>query len=1194
MGTEEPEAAVAAPAAAPEQPKKKDPWPAPKELERWLMMSSKDTDPGAGFLRRMLLINPAYGAYLTSSEELAELVMSFAKKFRSKLQSCSSPVKPAELYEPICEVVWKVIGHIMHTIIELQDNQHLPVPQMALGQIKMLLQTNEELSRQLKENRRAYLKELALLRDKDRRLSAKAANAIQSLSDEPVYFYEPLSYVLDEHTKDFVKEVIEERMKLEMRSEPAPEEVDEGARLREMQEMENELRKVRGELKAARTEASRNEMAAGRAEEMAAKLKAELAKLKEEQVVTKQEYVEARSEIGDLKAMIEDLNNRIRKTQSELNVAAKGAQGGDAVLTELKELQSQYDDVLEQLRRLKEQMAQMEADKKEQDRKMQEMKDNLSAASDAAARNASQPKEVVEKAGATVTKVVKDDSGMENLTRQHEEIEKKLRETIRKLEEALDEERLKKGPSATTVVHVPSEVVEGGKKKKGGLTEADLKDAVRKAQDALKEKLNEMKEEMDRLKAELEACQQELAQMKKDAKKGAKNDGNLEDELMKAKQWQYKYEELLKLYEAAQAKIMDLEDKINLLIDKLRHYGGDAAVAATLAEIGLEAPTRKREKKKKAWERLYDDAVRRMGEKRARAEKERLQEEAYIARLKAVVALARSRSMAKQVEALAILQKAKAECEARYHDALDGFHERHRDVLEGEFVEVVDFGGGVGGVRCDRCGHTMRFGPHDGARNTDSTKELWMTRSLSTRQEEASADGSPEKRLSQSSGMDGLTPLQSRRLKPSASEASPLQSTLRTTRQEPIDPEMSIMHVRGHSPTRSRSPGQGADGVGGAPAGAGAGWHPVSGFGPLSGNASPDASSLHPHNFHLDTAPTSGSPSGGAQQVLMTRSLKNVASTTSLGGSLPAAPSKRSMSSTWNAGANAENRGQNRSTSPGILSGGGSVPGRDASPPPLRSNNGVGVPAGHGGQQMPWRQPDESASEPRMHVAAPTLDSSLPWKRQARPPPPPPATRGSPSPGPSPTSGFGGRAPGPDWVPVPGRVPSTGALDPLQSNSRFGMPAGTPAGDQPASREGMRSTVSGGKPASRSPRNRQPPHSSSAGGDQEDGQRGSAHGAGVAKAGSSLSMARSMPVLRKDGAVPLMSVNMSSTSGSFGSRPDIGSIPKTPLRSKQRLPDRDGRPIAGHDIPGQKFLVTPLASQQSMAAGVPVKVVIPP
>merc|ERR1740130_2306544 len=105
--------------------------------------------------------------------------------------------------------------------------------------------------------------------------------------------------------------------------------------------------------------------------------------------------------------------------------------------------------------------------------------------------------------------------------------------------------------------------------------------------------------------------------------------------------------------------------------------------------------------------------------------------------------------MAKQVEALAILQKAKAECEARYHDALDGFRERHRDVLEGEFVEVVDFGGGVGGVRCDRCGHTMRFGPHDGPRNTDSTKELWMTRSLSMRQEEASADGSPEKRLSQ-------------------------------------------------------------------------------------------------------------------------------------------------------------------------------------------------------------------------------------------------------------------------------------------------------------------------------------------------------------------------------------------------------------------------------------------------------------
>merc|ERR1712048_571903 len=109
------------------------------------------------------------------------------------------PIQPDELYEPLLEVVWRVVGHTFHTFMELQDNQNLPVPQMALGQIKMLLQTNEELSRQLKENRRAYLKELVLLREKaGRQLSENAQRAVESLQEEPVMFYEPLSYVLDE------------------------------------------------------------------------------------------------------------------------------------------------------------------------------------------------------------------------------------------------------------------------------------------------------------------------------------------------------------------------------------------------------------------------------------------------------------------------------------------------------------------------------------------------------------------------------------------------------------------------------------------------------------------------------------------------------------------------------------------------------------------------------------------------------------------------------------------------------------------------------------------------------------------------------------------------------------------------------------------------------------------------------------
>merc|ERR1719310_1059065 len=113
-------------------------------------------------------------------------------------------------------------------MIELNQGSDLPVPQVALGQVKMLLRTNEELSRQLKESRRAYLKELVLLREKSRTISEKGQAAVDSLTDDPVMFYEPLSYILDDATKDFVKEVIEERLRLEMRRPTeAPEPVQE-------------------------------------------------------------------------------------------------------------------------------------------------------------------------------------------------------------------------------------------------------------------------------------------------------------------------------------------------------------------------------------------------------------------------------------------------------------------------------------------------------------------------------------------------------------------------------------------------------------------------------------------------------------------------------------------------------------------------------------------------------------------------------------------------------------------------------------------------------------------------------------------------------------------------------------------------------------------------------------------------------
>merc|ERR1712187_710375 len=77
------------------------------------------------------------------------------------------------------------------------------------------------------EARRSYLRELAAHRDKQRKPTAKTARALASLAEDPIMFYEPLDVVLDEPTKQFVREVVEERIKLEMQVGGMKEEIQE-------------------------------------------------------------------------------------------------------------------------------------------------------------------------------------------------------------------------------------------------------------------------------------------------------------------------------------------------------------------------------------------------------------------------------------------------------------------------------------------------------------------------------------------------------------------------------------------------------------------------------------------------------------------------------------------------------------------------------------------------------------------------------------------------------------------------------------------------------------------------------------------------------------------------------------------------------------------------------------------------------
>jgi len=132
----------------------------------------------------------------------------------------------------------------------------------------------------LSEARRAYLRELTEHRDKQRQLSVKAQRALASLQDSPVMFYEPLNTVLEEPTKDFIRQVVEERLKVEgqglMREEKPLEPTDADGDYdeelakeahRDAVEAEKELALVKQEMKQLRMTSAREADARKRSQE---------------------------------------------------------------------------------------------------------------------------------------------------------------------------------------------------------------------------------------------------------------------------------------------------------------------------------------------------------------------------------------------------------------------------------------------------------------------------------------------------------------------------------------------------------------------------------------------------------------------------------------------------------------------------------------------------------------------------------------------------------------------------------------------------------------------------------------------------------------------------------------------------------------------------------------------------------------
>ena len=108
--------------------------------------------------------------------------------------------------------MWRV----MVLMWDMESSSDL-LPRLHVKQkIDELTEENNTFREDLAECRRTYLKELTALRDQLRSLEDEQVLQIRNLvyEEQPIMFYEPVKYLKDEGLKDFIGEVVEEKMKV--------------------------------------------------------------------------------------------------------------------------------------------------------------------------------------------------------------------------------------------------------------------------------------------------------------------------------------------------------------------------------------------------------------------------------------------------------------------------------------------------------------------------------------------------------------------------------------------------------------------------------------------------------------------------------------------------------------------------------------------------------------------------------------------------------------------------------------------------------------------------------------------------------------------------------------------------------------------------------------------------------------------
>jgi predicted nucleic acid-binding Zn-ribbon protein len=636
-----------------------------------MMNSVREGDAAAKFLRTMLQMNPAYGTYLQSDQDLMEVVALFSKRIKTKISQFDAPsnIPPHVLNQPLCEMLWRVVGIVMHSVIELEEEANMPVPKEASGMIRMLLHTNTALSTKLNDLRRVYLKELSEHRDKQRRITKVAQGAINTLEEQPIMFYEPLEFVLDDTTKDFVREAVVERIKLEMRT-AFQKDGDNEEVTRYIEELETQVENLKTELKTCR--ASNN------------RLEEQLKTITEREQKQREDLKAFRKSDEEKTKQIDELEKAMKKMESEMankdrRIAHLEAKLGEAPSAPTQVITSTgTDNHAEEMEALSSKVADLESENKNLKDENDKLKKKL-AELEAKMRAAAGPEDRV---------VYQDDPETKKLLEQALQVEKELRAANEALQRALEEAekenadlRKELGKKPAPAKEKPVAVTPTKTKKDGPSAEemaakdAEHDKALKKLTAAHDKKIQEMQDLIDKLKKQLEEAKAKIDDLeealagepKAGKTKVVKQVGVPEEEHTKLK---IKCHELEQLVEKMTDEYALLEQKVQMLMDKLKEKFSDAELGEILEKIALAPPPIKKRRKKKAYERLYDDAQRRILEMKMRQEKLKQLEEKSLRNMARIVAGSRD---ARKVDILNHLHQAKEQTSQRFHDALANF-----------------------------------------------------------------------------------------------------------------------------------------------------------------------------------------------------------------------------------------------------------------------------------------------------------------------------------------------------------------------------------------------------------------------------------------------------------------------------------------------------------------------------------------